>query len=368
MGQVTETEHPQDPARHDLSTGTGSVDGGPGDRPVRTVADDYVRACTVLDPGLATQLGTDPLADGLPSLTPEAADDLAALQRSTLADLDALEAAGRVRDDVAAERRCAALLRERLGAALAAHAAGEHLRSLGNLFSPVQQVRSAVVLLPGATAEQLGVAVRRVARVEQAYAEYGATLLAGVARGLPGGPAQVHAVIEQLDAWAAVGDGRGWYAHHLAGLAEGCGEEVPADLRAQADAAGESAQRGVLALRALLAERYLPAVDGTPDAVGRERYLVGARRWTGSDIDPEEAYAWGWRDLAGIRARMVEVAEQVLPGSTPREAMDHLEEHGEAVDGVEQVRERLQQMMDTAVAELDGSTSTSRPRSAGSRR
>ena len=88
--------------------------------------------------------------------------------------------------------------------------------------------------------------------------------------------------------------------------------------------------------------------------MGRERYLVGARRWTGSDIDPLEVYAWGWRDLAGIHARMVEVAEQVLPGSTPREAMDHLEREGEAVQGVEAVRQRLQQMMDTAVAELHG--------------
>ena len=321
---------------------------------MRRVADGYVQALTLLDPGLATQLGTDPTADGLPSLTPEAADDLAALQRSTLADLDALVRSGRLREDVAEERRCAALLRERLGAALAAHEAGERLRSLSNLFSPVQSVRSAVVLLPGTTVEQLGVAVRRVERVEQAYAEYGDTLLEGVARGLPGGPAQVTAVIEQLDAWASVGEGRGWYAEHLAGLVEGCGEDVPASLRAQAEAAGASAQRGVRTLRTLLAERYLPAVEGTPDAVGRERYLVGARLWTGSDIDPLEAYAWGWQDLAGIHARMVEVAEQVLPGSTPREAMDHLEQHGEAVEGVEQVRQRLQQMMDTAVAELHG--------------
>ena len=323
-------------------------------RAVRRVADGYVRACTLLDPGLATQLGTDPLADGLPSLTVDAAGDLAALQRSTLADLDALFEAGHVHDDVAAERRCAALLRERLGAALAAHDAGEHLRSLGTLFSPVQSVRAAVILVPGSTVEQVGVAVRRVARVEQAYAEYGATLLEGVARGLPGGPAQVAAVIDQLDAWAGVGNGRGWYAEHLAGLVDGCGETVPDALRAQAGAAGASAQQGVRGLRTLLVEQYGPAVAGTPDAVGRERYLLGARRWTGSDIDPEEAYEWGWQELAGIHAVMVEVAEQVLPGATPTQAMDHLEKHGEAVHGVEQVRLRLQQMMDTAMAELHG--------------
>ena len=35
------------------------------------------------------------------------------------------------------ERSCARLLRERLGAELAAHEAGEGLRALSNLFSPV---------------------------------------------------------------------------------------------------------------------------------------------------------------------------------------------------------------------------------------
>ena len=44
----------------------------------------------------------------------------------------------------------------------------------------------------------------------------------------------------------------------------------------------------------------------------------------------------------------------MLPGSTPLEAMRHLDEHGDAVEGVEEVREWLQQMMDTAITDLDG--------------
>lgn len=325
----------------------------PGDsRAVRHVADDYVRACAELNPALATALGIDPLSDGLPELTPEAADTLAALQRSTLADLDALEADGRVGAQ-AVERRCAALLRERLGADLAAHGAGEHLRSLNVLFSPVQQVRSALLMMPTDSEEAVAAAVRRVSRVAQAYDEYAGTLQAGLDAGLPGGPAQVKAVVAQLDDWAAVGDD-GWFAAHLDGLLAGLPDASPA-LREQARAAGADAQAGVRRLRAHLSDTYGPAVADAPDAVGRDRYLIGARRWTGSDIDPVEAYEWGWRDLAGIHARMVEVAEQVLPGSTPAEAMAHLDRHGEAVDGVEAVRERLQRMMDTAVADLDGS-------------
>src|SRR5438093_843987 len=37
-----------------------------------------------------------------------------------------------------------------------------------------------------------------------------------------------------------------------------------------------------------------------------------------------------------------------------RAAMRHLDENGPAVEGVEEVRAWLQQMMDTAIAELDG--------------
>jgi uncharacterized protein (DUF885 family) len=44
----------------------------------------------------------------------------------------------------------------------------------------------------------------------------------------------------------------------------------------------------------------------------------------------------------------------VLPGADLRTAMRHLDENGPAVDGVEEVRAWLQQMMDTAIVELDG--------------
>jgi uncharacterized protein (DUF885 family) len=328
----------------------------PADRAVRRIADDHVRALTLLDPALATQLGTDPLADGLPVLTPEGEDTVAALQRTTLADLDAVEGeltdSGRSLSEV--ERRCAALLRERLGARLDAHDAGEHLRSLSILFSPVQRVRSALLLMPTDSEAAAAAAVRRTARVATAYEEYGQTLLEGLRRDLPGGPAQVVDVIAQLDAWAGADEGRGWFHEHLTGVLDGLPTAAPASLRAEAADAAASAQEGVRALRTLLAEQYLPGLEGAPDAVGHERYLIGARQWTGSDIDPQEAYDWGWRELAGIHAEMVRVAAQVLPGSDPATAMAHLDAHGEAVVGAEQVRQRLQQMMDTAMDQLQG--------------
>jgi uncharacterized protein (DUF885 family) len=47
-------------------------------------------------------------------------------------------------------------------------------------------------------------------------------------------------------------------------------------------------------------------------------------------------------------------AQRVLPGASALAAMPHLDSRGEAVDGVEQIRLRLQQVMDDAIADLDG--------------
>jgi uncharacterized protein (DUF885 family) len=47
-------------------------------------------------------------------------------------------------------------------------------------------------------------------------------------------------------------------------------------------------------------------------------------------------------------------ADRILPGSTPPEAMRHLDSHGEVVEGAQAVRERLQQLMDQAMASLSG--------------
>ncbi len=44
----------------------------------------------------------------------------------------------------------------------------------------------------------------------------------------------------------------------------------------------------------------------------------------------------------------------MLPGATPREAMDHLNEHGPAIEGVEPVQAHLQGLMDEAIEALDG--------------
>jgi uncharacterized protein (DUF885 family) len=318
----------------------------PGPTTARQVADRYVEAACDLDPILATSLGTRPDDDRLPDSSPAGLEAEAALLRETLAELDRVMAADPALEDDPVERRCARLLRERLGAELAAHEAGEGYRSLSNLFSPVHAVRQVFSLMPASTEEDWAVIARRMARVPEAYRGFQESLEEGSRRRLLVAPRQVRTVVSQLDEWLLVPYFNGFVANG------------PESLRAELHEAARAADQAVAEMRDYLRDVYGPRTEGTPDAVGRERYALAARRWTGSDLGAgsglEDAYAWGWSEHRRILAEQRTEAEKVLPGSTPMEAMRWLGLNGPAVEGVEEVRERLQAMMDQAIAALDG--------------
>lgn len=308
----------------------------------RQLADTFVRDLADLDPSVATGLGLNPQDDRLPDLSPAGYQAKADLASSTLAELETLEAAAGPDGWDALEQRCATLLRDRLGVQLEAHAAGEHLREIRNIFGPPQAIRQILSMMPSASDADWTVIARRMARVPQAYRSWTQTLDEGIARGLFAAPLQVRTTIDQLTEWA---DSQWWHNFVAGG---------PESVKGELIAAADTATAGTIELRDYLQQTYLPASDGTPNAVGAQRYRLNARRWMGADLDLEEAYAWGWAEYQQINAEMVGLAGEILPGSTPVEAMRHLDEHGEIIEGVEQVREKLQQMMDQAIEDLDG--------------
>jgi uncharacterized protein (DUF885 family) len=313
------------------------------DSAVRSLADDYVRRLADLDTRVATSLGTHPGDDRVPDLSPDGQRAAEELERATLAALATAEPAD---DD---DRRCARLLRERLEAQLAATDAGEHLRAVRNIFGPHAQVRQLFELMPTGSPDDWAVVARRMGKVPESYRGYAASLAEGSRRGLHAAPRQVETVVDQLDEWLA-GEGGSWFHSFAAKAPDGVSAAVRTELASAADAAAAA----TASLREYLAGTYLPASAGTPDAVGADRYRLGARISTGADLDLDEAYAWGWEEYRRIDAEMRREAEVVLPGSDLRATMRHLDEKGPAVEGVEEVRAWLQQMMDTAIAELDG--------------
>ncbi|MFF8816074.1 DUF885 domain-containing protein [Streptomyces pactum] len=308
----------------------------------RQVADAYVDALTELDPITGTFLGVPECSRRLPDFSPAGQEALSDLARTTLDRLAAAEALPGAQSP--AERRCARLLRERLTAQLAVDEAREPLRAVSNLHSPLHAVREVFTVTPADTAEDWAALAERMRAVPGALAGYRASLAEGLKLGLPAGPRQVATVIGQLDGWVG-GDG-GWFAEFAAAGPDG--------LRAELDAAAAQATGALAELRDWLRDVYGPGIEGAPEVVGRERYARWARFWNGTDLDLDEAYAYGWSEYHRLLAEMRAEAAKILPDTDPWEVLRHLDTHGEAIEGVEETRQWLQKLMDDAIEALDG--------------
>ncbi len=311
----------------------------------RQVADAYVDDLIALDPITGTYLGVAASSGKLPDFSPAGRAAVAELSRATLARLDAAERLPGADSD--AERRCARLLRERLTAELAVHEADEDLCAVSNIHSPAHAVREVFTLTPADTDEDWAAIAERLRAVPAALAGYRESLDLGLERGLYGGPRATATMIGQLSAWAGQdGDEPAFF--------EDFASAGPDALRAELDEAAAAATASVVDLRDWMESVYAPAVEGKPDTVGRERYARWSRYFNGTDLDLDEAYAYGWSEYHRLLAEMKAEAAKILPGAGPWDALRHLDEHGTHIEGVDEVQAWLQGIMDEAIENLDG--------------
>ncbi|MGA4964583.1 DUF885 domain-containing protein [Streptomyces pseudogriseolus] len=311
----------------------------------RQVADAYVDELIALDPITGTYLGVKESSSRLPDLSPAGQEAVAELLRATLARLD--EAERRPGADSDAERRCARLLRERLTAELAVHEADEHLRAVGNLGTIAHAVREVFTVTPAQTEEDWRAIAQRLRAVPAALAGHRESLALGLERKLYAAPRPTQTFVGQLGEWVDTGEGRGWFEDFAA--------DGPDALRAELDEAARAATAAVAELRDWLRDVYAPAVADAPNTVGRERYARWSRYYNGTDLDLDEAYAYGWSEYFRLLGEMKKEAEKILPGAeTPWVALAHLDEHGRHIEGVDEVRDWLQGLMDQAIDRLDG--------------
>ncbi|MGW3144421.1 DUF885 domain-containing protein [Streptomyces sp. NPDC001177] len=312
----------------------------------REVADAYVDELVALDPVTGTYLGVKESASRLPDFSPAGQQALAELARTTLAKLDEAERQPGADSDV--ERRCGRLLRERLSAELAVHEAEESLRAIGNLHTPGHVVRDVFTVMPTQTDEDWSAIAERLRAVPAALAGYRESLALGLERKLYAAPRPTATFVDQLTEWSDTdGQGCGWFEDFVSA--------GPQALRAELDEAARGATAAVVELRDWLRDVYAPAIEGSANTVGRERYARWSRYFNGTDLDLDEAYAYGWSEFHRILGEMKQEAEKILPGAeTPWVALAHLDEHGTHIEGVDEVREWLQGLMDRAIADLDG--------------
>ncbi|MEU2237903.1 DUF885 domain-containing protein [Streptomyces sp. NPDC018338] len=315
----------------------------------RQVADAHVDALIALDPITGTYLGVKQSAGRLPDFSPAGQKAVADLARRTLAALDAAERVPGAEGD--AEQRCARLLRERLTAELAVHEADEGLCAVSNMRSPAHSVRIVFTMMPTETAEDWTAVATRLRAVPAALEGYRSALALGLERKLFAGPRPTATFVGQLTEWAGGESGRpGWFEE----FAAACPDTLPEELRAELAAASRGATGAVSALRDWMRDVYAPTVADAPNTVGRERYQRWTRYFNGTDLDLDQAYAYGWSEYHRLLGEMRTEAERILPGAGPWEALAHLDEHGTHVEGVEEVRVWLQGLMDEAIEALDG--------------
>jgi uncharacterized protein (DUF885 family) len=309
------------------------------------IANGYVDEWARLDPIGATSVGVAGHDARLTDLSPEGYAALAELDRRTLAQLHVVTPADE-RERVAKEA-----MEERLEVALERYDAGAETSDLSVLSGGLHSVRSVFDLMPLDGEEAAATIATRMAAVPTAYAQSRRTLLEAAAHGHVAARQQIHEVAKQCDIWVAV-DGDDFWP----GLARRTAEagELPATLVDDLETAAAGARTATADYARFLREELAP-LGREKQAVGPERYRLASRYFLGAAIDLEEAYAWGFDELARLESEMRAVADKITPGGTVDEAVAALEaDPDRRIIGKEAFREWMQALAERAIAELHG--------------
>ncbi len=317
--------------------------------PVNELSDRYVERFAALDPLGATGEGIGGHDHEMTDYSPDGAAERAEHDQATLRALAALDPAQQDdRDRIAAE-----VLRERLELSLEEHDAGERLRDLRVLGSPVQSVRMAFDLMPRDTAEQWATVAERLALVPQGLSSIEAALAEGAAQGIVAARRQAVACTQQADTWGGQDSATRPFFLTLVDEYD-ASDAVDRAFRTRLEELAVRATDAYAALGRFLVEEYAPHAS-EHDPVGRERYSLYSRDFNGIELDLDETYAWGWEELHRIEHAMGQVAERIIPGADVDTVIAHLETDPErAIEGVDAFRRWNQDLLDSTVAALDG--------------
>jgi len=310
------------------------------------IAERHLGAMLELSPITATYFGIPGHEDELDDFSPEGHAAHARLRAETLAQLDRATPV----DDV--DRVTLAAMRERLGLADEVHAAGIDEMSLNVIASPLQEIRGAFDLMATATDEDWHTIARRMDRVPAALEQWKESLLSAAGKGDVAPRRQVEACIRQC-ADLTADDGYFATLVRTAGLSDGSasGELGEGTTSALAEAVGRASE-AYAALGGWLRDTLL---DSAPeaDACGRERYALMSRSFLGAEVDLAETYEWGQQEVERITAQMEEVAEQIKPGATVKEAIAALEaDPAYQLHGTDALKAWMQERADEAIANL----------------
>jgi uncharacterized protein (DUF885 family) len=329
--------------------------------PIFDLCDQHIQRSCELDPVLATYRGVTGDFGPATDYGPDGYAARAELARDTLRRLDPLTPTSDP------DRLAAAHLRERLTAELAWHDTGEPLRALRAPFGLLQVLRNNVDLIPHVASERSSVAsdaagvadqagwravAARIGAVPQMLASWRASLETGAGRGLLAARRQAVEAAAQAQRYA---DGATFQAildEFRAACERNRSLRGDGPLGPELAAAAASAHAGFAETARWLRDHYAPQALET-DGVGPERYAVNSRLSLGADIDPREAYEWGWAELRRLEQELAVESDRVLAGAAVEQAIDHLNQT-EFLVGVDAYRSWLQERHDEAITRLHG--------------
>ena len=311
------------------------------------IADRYVERIAEMSPISATYMGVPGHDHEMDDFSPEASEAQAQLDRNTLAELESAQVEDE-RDRIARDA-----MRDSLRLNLDRHDASQQFRSLSMIHSPVHSVRQVFDLMPRESEEHWSNIASRMARIPVALDSYRRTLEEGLSRRLVVAKRQASETADQCDVWTGAAEGHESFFQALVDAFDGSDVDS-AGLRADLAAAASTAEEGVTDMARFLRDTYVPDASER-DAVGEERYSLGARGYNGIELDLHETYQWGWEQLAWVESEMAETAEKIAPGQGVEAAKDLLEtDPSRAIEGEAEFTVWMQELQDRTIAELDG--------------
>lgn len=311
-------------------------------RPVHALADDFVAEYARLFPVQATMAGIRGVHDGWEDYSPEGAGRALAALRTFRERFASLPEGGD-RWDRLGRRVALEFLDDRIGF----YEAEEHLADLNNIESSFQHVKMVFELMDATTADGARAIATRLESIQKPLAGWRASLEEGLRRGRGAAKRQVRAVIDQ----ARVHGGPGSSLLTIPRAASELGDPA---LVARIEAAIAHAQGLYRDLATWLETEYLPRAPER-DPVGEARYARSARRFLGDDLDLRETYAWGWREIADIEAKMRAVCARIAPGKSVRDVIETLRRDPSTSAGtLDQFLVRMRELQARALADLDG--------------
>ena len=301
------------------------------------LANEFVRILAKNYPSFATSIGFAGGERDLDDHSPEALERDYRLAKETIATLKSLPVQDGV-DEVTLDAMVQSLQSE-----IAQHESGLVYRNLNNIASPAQGVRDIFDLTPTDSVANWEDISHRLRKVGESLAGYQRTLSIGFDSGDAPAMRQVEAVIEQI---AQIVDGK-----FFENFVESAKPKLTEELKNELMAAAKDASAGYQGFADYLKGNLSKA--NSEDAIGRERYAILSERFLGAKVDLDETYQWGIEELARVVAEQEAVANEILPGATIQEAIEHLDKDPKnKLHSTEELKAWMQKLSDQAIEDL----------------